>query len=113
VGDLRQTPVRRPRSRAGLSLALHAPGAISNSRLLAINERGVSLRWKDYRAKGRTRYKAMTLSLEEFMRRFLLHVRLAASIASGPPCRQGDIGRADSRALAPDTPPACLLRTYP
>src|SRR5690606_16198766 len=37
-------------------------------------ERGVSLRWKDYRAKGRTRHKAMTLSPQEFMRRFLLHV---------------------------------------
>lgn len=48
--------------------------AISNSRLLAIDERGVTFRWKDYRAKGRTRYKAMTLSPEEFMRRFLLHV---------------------------------------
>jgi Putative transposase/Transposase zinc-binding domain len=48
--------------------------AISNSRLLAMDERGVSFRWKDYRAKGKTRYKAMTLSPEEFMRRFLLHV---------------------------------------
>ena len=48
--------------------------AISNSRLLAMDERGVSFRWKDYRAKGQTRYKAMTLSPEEFMRRFLLHV---------------------------------------
>jgi hypothetical protein len=48
--------------------------AISNSRLLAMDERGVTFRWKDYRAKGRTRYKAMTLSPEEFMRRFLLHV---------------------------------------
>jgi Putative transposase len=48
--------------------------AISNSRLLALNERGVSFRWKDYRAKGRTRYKAMTLDPGEFMRRFLLHV---------------------------------------
>ena len=48
--------------------------AISNSRLLALDERGVSFRWKDYRAKGKTRYKAMTLSPEEFMRRFLLHV---------------------------------------
>jgi len=28
----------------------------------------------DYRAKGRTRYKAMTLEPGEFMRRFLLHV---------------------------------------
>ena len=48
--------------------------AISNSRLLAMDERGVTFRWKDYRAKGRTRYKAMTLAPDEFMRRFLLHV---------------------------------------
>ena len=48
--------------------------AISNSRLLAFDERGVTFRWKDYRAKGRTRYKTMTLAPEEFMRRFLLHV---------------------------------------
>jgi hypothetical protein len=48
--------------------------AISNSRLLALDERGVTFRWKDYRAKGSTRYKTMTLSPEEFMRRFLLHV---------------------------------------
>ena len=48
--------------------------AISNSRLLALDERGVTFGWKDYRAKGKTRYKAMTLSPEEFMRRFLLHV---------------------------------------
>src|SRR5205814_2693380 len=48
--------------------------AISNSRLLAMDERGVTFRWKDYRAKGKTRYKAMSLSPEEFMRRFLLHV---------------------------------------
>ncbi len=48
--------------------------AISNSRLLAMDERGVTFRWKDYRAKGSTRHKAMTLSPQEFMRRFLLHV---------------------------------------
>ena len=48
--------------------------AISNSRLLAMDERGVSLCWKDYRAKGKRSYKAMTLSPQEFMRRFLLHV---------------------------------------
>jgi len=48
--------------------------AISNSRLVAMDERGVTFRWKDYRAKGSTRYKTMTLSPEEFMRRFLLHV---------------------------------------
>jgi hypothetical protein len=48
--------------------------AISNRRLLALDERGVTFRWKDYRAHGRTRHKTMTLSPEEFMRRFLLHV---------------------------------------
>jgi hypothetical protein len=48
--------------------------AICNSRLLAFDERGVTFRWKDYRAKGRTRHKSMTLNTAEFMRRFLLHV---------------------------------------
>jgi hypothetical protein len=48
--------------------------AISNHRLLALDERGVSFRWKDYRATGKTRYKTMTLSADEFIRRFLLHV---------------------------------------
>ena len=52
--------------------------AISNSRLLTMDERGVAFRWKDYRAnksgRGKTRHKAMTLSPQEFMRRFLLHV---------------------------------------
>jgi len=48
--------------------------AISNSRLLALDEHGVTFRWKDYRAKGKSRHKAMTLAPEEFMRRFLLHV---------------------------------------
>jgi len=48
--------------------------AISNQRLLALDARGVTFRWKDYRATGKTRYKAMTLDAGEFMRRFLLHV---------------------------------------
>ena len=48
--------------------------AIANSRLLAMDERGVTFRWKDYRAKGSTRHKTMTLDPDEFMRRFLLHV---------------------------------------
>ena len=48
--------------------------AISNHRLVSLDERGVSFRWKDYRANGRMRHKTMTLSPEEFMRRFLLHV---------------------------------------
>jgi len=48
--------------------------AIANSRLIALDERGVTFQWKDYRAKGKNRYKPMTLTAEEFMRRFLLHV---------------------------------------
>ena len=52
--------------------------AISNSRLLAMDDRGVTFRWKDYRVKdgtpGKTRHKTMTLGADEFMRRFLLHV---------------------------------------
>jgi hypothetical protein len=48
--------------------------AIANRRLVAMDEHGVTFRWKDYRAKGRTRHKTMTLAAGEFMRRFLLHV---------------------------------------
>jgi hypothetical protein len=48
--------------------------AISNHRLIAFNDRGVTFGWKDYRAKGRTRHKTMTLAAGEFIRRFLLHV---------------------------------------
>ena len=48
--------------------------AIANSRLIALDEQGVTFKVKDYRAKGRCRYGRMTLPVEEFMRRFLLHV---------------------------------------
>jgi hypothetical protein len=48
--------------------------AIANSRLLAFDDRGVTFRWKDYRIKGRERYKVMTLAVDEFIRRFLMHV---------------------------------------
>jgi hypothetical protein len=46
--------------------------AISNRRLLTFDERGVTFRWKDYRAEGRTRHKTMSLSSGEFIRRYLL-----------------------------------------
>jgi hypothetical protein len=48
--------------------------AISNSRLIALDERGVTFRYKDYRRDGPARYSTMTLSADEFIRRFLLHV---------------------------------------
>jgi Putative transposase/Transposase zinc-binding domain len=46
--------------------------AISNNRLLAIEEGKVRFRWKDYR--NGNRQKTMSLAADEFIRRFLLHV---------------------------------------
>ena len=52
--------------------------AISNSRLIASDDHSVTFRWKDYRARGEapgsTGIKAMTLPVDEFIRRFLMHV---------------------------------------
>jgi hypothetical protein len=48
--------------------------AIANSRLIALDDASVSFTWKDYRAKGRERAKVMTLAIDEFIRRFLIHV---------------------------------------
>ena len=48
--------------------------AISNSRLVSLDEGGVTFRYKDYRRNGRARFGTMTLMPNEFIRRFLLHV---------------------------------------
>jgi hypothetical protein len=48
--------------------------AIANSRLIAFDEQGVTFKWKDYRIKGRNRYKQMTLATDAFIHRFLIHV---------------------------------------
>jgi len=48
--------------------------AISNRRLVAADDGGVSFRWKDYRIEGPGRWKTMTLAPHEFIRRFLIHV---------------------------------------
>jgi hypothetical protein len=48
--------------------------AISNRRLIALDENGVTFNYKDYRADGQARYKVMTLATNEFIRRFLSHV---------------------------------------
>jgi hypothetical protein len=48
--------------------------AISNSRLIALNETSVIFKWKDYRVEGAERAKVMTLAIDEFVRRFLIHV---------------------------------------
>jgi hypothetical protein len=86
--------------------------AIANSRLVALDERGVTFRWKDYRATGRTRHKTMTLATAEFMRRFLLHVlpsgfhriRHYGLLANARRKQNLDIARALLQAPAPASP---------
>jgi hypothetical protein len=56
-------------------------------------ERG-AFRYKDYRRNGQARYRIMTLAPEEFIRRFLLHVR------------HSEYGRHRDRS----SPPVSLLR---
>jgi Putative transposase len=48
--------------------------AISNRRLLAFDDAGVTFRYKDYRRDGGQRQRVMTPATDEFIRRFLLHV---------------------------------------
>jgi hypothetical protein len=49
--------------------------AISNRRLISLDHKGVTFKWKDYRLEGAQRYnKVMTLDTNEFIRRFLMHV---------------------------------------
>jgi hypothetical protein len=48
--------------------------AISNSRLIAFDDKAVTFKCKDYRSEGPDRYKVMTLATHEFIRRFLIHV---------------------------------------
>jgi hypothetical protein len=46
--------------------------AISNHRLLSVDETNVTFQWKDY--AHHNKHRTMTLTCEEFLRRFLLHV---------------------------------------
>ena len=48
--------------------------AISNSPLIALDEAGVTFKWKTTGSKARDRFRTMTLDAAEFIRRFLLHV---------------------------------------
>ena len=81
--------------------------AISNPRLLALDERGVTFRYKDYRRSGAERYQVMTLATDEFIRRFLLHVlprgfhriRHYGLLASG--CRRDKLARVRQLLDAP------------
>lgn len=48
--------------------------AISNSRLIRMDDHGVTFRVKDYRVTGPRRHTTMTLKVDEFIRRVLIHV---------------------------------------
>jgi hypothetical protein len=84
--------------------------AISNRRLIAYDEKGVSFRWKDYRLEGHERYKVMTLPTHEFIRRFLIHalpagfhrIRYYGLLASGK--RAENIARARELLTPPLIP---------
>ena len=82
--------------------------AISNRRLVALDHKGVTFKWKDYRVDGPERYKLMTLDTHEFIRRFLMH--------SLPPRRRGCCHRASTAsattACSP-TPPALATSRVP
>jgi Putative transposase len=58
---------------AYLSLYTHRV-VIANSRLIAYDQQRVTFKWKDYRIKGRDRYRSMRLATDEFIRRLLIHV---------------------------------------
>ena len=86
--------------------------AISNRRLIALDASGVTFRFKDYRRDGAERYGTMTLTTDEFIRRFLLHVlprgfhriRHYGLLASG--ARRDNLARVRALLAAPPTAPA-------
>jgi hypothetical protein len=88
--------------------------AIANSRLIGIEDGGVSFRWKDYRHHDKQ--KVMTLKPGEFIRRFLLHVlpdgfhriRHYGFLANGRRAAKLETCR---RLLAVPTPPIAVAGT--
>jgi hypothetical protein len=85
--------------------------AIANSRLVAFNDAGVTFKWKDYRDKQQPYGKVMTLAVDEFIRRFLMHVlpsgfhriRHYGLFANGG--RAENIARARQLLQVPEPPP--------
>ena len=81
--------------------------AIANSRLITLDERGVTFRYKDYRRNGQARYRTMTLAADEFIRRFLLHVlpkgfhRIRHYGLLASPASKANIARARELIAAP------------
>lgn len=100
--------------------------AITNSRLVRIDDHQVTFRWRDYRTGGRQ--KVMTLDAHEFIRRFLLHtvpdgfhrIRHYGLVANGHRqlkldlCRSVlDVPSPEQRAEEPDAKPPPLAHRCP
>jgi hypothetical protein len=90
--------------------------AIANGRLLDCENGRVHFRWKDYRARNKS--KAMTLDADEFMRRFLLHVlpkgfrriRHFGFLANA--CRAGKLARIRAALDVPEPAPIAEAADY-
>jgi hypothetical protein len=93
--------------------------AISNRRLIACDQKGVTFKWKDYRLEGPERYQAMTLATHEFIRRFLMHVlpagfhriRYYGLLASGK--RAENVARARELLMPPIIPVDAIKASSP
>lgn len=88
--------------------------AISNHRLVDVRDETVSFRWKDYRHGSQVR--TLTIDVDEFLRRFLLHVlpkgfvriRYFGVLAALSHARPGGVSRcARSRAATIAEPTPC------
>lgn len=90
--------------------------AITNSRLLACEDGHVCFRWKDYRARDKA--KTMTLAVDEFIRRFLLHVlphqfrRIRHFGFLGNACRAAKLARIRTALALPEPTPVAQPADY-
>jgi hypothetical protein len=66
------SPAQRPCSPICRATLTVSPS--QNRRLIALDERSVTFKVKDYRIEAPGRYTTMTLDIGEFIRRFLTHV---------------------------------------
>ncbi len=92
--------------------------AISNHRLVAITDDTVAFRWKDYRHGSQIR--TLTLDVDEFLRRFLLHVlpkrfvRIRYFGFLAPRCRTRELAQCrQALAVAPTPPNEPLVAATP
>ena len=72
LGRLLQTAFWRARVRVAVSRPLHAPGGHLQPSTGLFKDDQVTFRWRD--TAHNNQQKPMTLSVDEFLRRFLLHL---------------------------------------